>query len=90
MYVKYSEYSDKKRYEVGRKGRKRALCGDVEGMVFRKKRCGYMKRAGKNAQLPCGLALNQKIETRFGAVCDIVEKFIKSAPNVYEHRDENT
>lgn len=62
------------------------------------RRCGravkegvcYTRWTGTNAQLRPDLALHQKIETRFGIVCDVVGKFIKTAPNVYEHLDENT
>lgn len=39
----------------------------------------YVKRTGKNLQLPLGFALEVELESRFGMVCKVTKLFIKSA-----------
>lgn len=49
---------------------------DIQAM---KKVIAWMKRTGKNSELPRGFALMQEIDTRFGTIHDITERFIRSA-----------
>lgn len=62
----------------------------INGYRCLKKVVCPMKRTKRNAQMPHGQLFNQKVEARFGTVCDVVEKFFKASAHVPEHLDEST
>lgn len=55
-----------------------------------KKVAGYVKRTKPNAQMAHGLAWIEKVENRFGKVCAVVKKFIKSSGHASRHLDAST
>lgn len=51
---------------------------------------GYMKRTRTYIQIPHELALNQKVDTRSGTVCDVVKKIFEASARLPQHPDEST
>lgn len=55
-----------------------------------KKFVAYIKRTGNNFQHPLRFASEQEVEIRFRTVCEVTERFMKSAEKVAQLLDEST